>query len=221
MAIYGGPDIITDGLVLHLDAANSKSYAGSGVAWNNLNSSNYNVTLNTNPTFSANNGGYIRFSGINATLDPSIIPSGQNITISVWNQALAFQGSSLIEGTNASGTRVLNIHLPWSTAIAFWDYGDPYDRITTVQPSGDFQNWALWTFTKGGGTMSIWRNNIRLAFGNYSRSISELSNLKLGSYVNNTTYHAGNIGAFMIYNRPLASGEITQNFNALKGRFLL
>ena len=63
MGIGHGADIVRNGLVLHLDAANKKSYPGTGTAWNDL-SSNNNFTLNNSPTLS---NGYFNFDGINET----------------------------------------------------------------------------------------------------------------------------------------------------------
>lgn len=65
MSIYGGPDIITDGLVFCLDAANSKSYPGTGTAWTDLSGNDNNGTLTNGPTFDSSNGGSIVFDGVN------------------------------------------------------------------------------------------------------------------------------------------------------------
>jgi hypothetical protein len=54
-----GPRIVTDGLVLHLDAGNRKSYPGSSTAWNDLSGNDNHATLSTGPVFSsANNGNF-------------------------------------------------------------------------------------------------------------------------------------------------------------------
>ena len=71
MSVYGGPDIITDGLVLYLDAANSKSYIGTGILWNNLASSG-SITLNNGQVYSSNNQGYIIFNGSTNAIYPNI-----------------------------------------------------------------------------------------------------------------------------------------------------
>jgi hypothetical protein len=59
MSYANGPRIVTDGLVLHLDAANRKSYPGSGSTWYDLSGNGNNATLSTGPVFSsANNGNF-------------------------------------------------------------------------------------------------------------------------------------------------------------------
>jgi hypothetical protein len=62
--VEGGGNIITDGLVLLLDAANSKSYPGTGTTWTDLSRSGNNGTLINGPTFNSGNGGSIVFDGV-------------------------------------------------------------------------------------------------------------------------------------------------------------
>ena len=65
MSIAGGPDIVENGLVLHLDAADSNSYPGSGTVWTDLSGNGYNGTLTNGPTFSSSNRGGIVLDGTN------------------------------------------------------------------------------------------------------------------------------------------------------------
>jgi hypothetical protein len=64
MSVIGGPDIITDGLVLYLDAANTKSYIGSGTTWKDLSRNSNDGTLTNGPTFDSGNSGSIVFDGV-------------------------------------------------------------------------------------------------------------------------------------------------------------
>ena len=64
MSVIGGPDIITDGLVLYLDAANTKSYIGSGTTWKDLSGNSNDGTLTNGPTFDSGNSGSIVFDGV-------------------------------------------------------------------------------------------------------------------------------------------------------------
>ena len=91
MAIRGGPDIIEDGLVLHLDAADRNSYAGSGSTIYDLVDSTTNGTLTNSPTFSSANGGSISFDATNETVqlnkkaeDLNIHRSSKNFSNCVW-----------------------------------------------------------------------------------------------------------------------------------------
>jgi hypothetical protein len=65
MGFYRGANVVTSGLVLALDAANPKSYPGSGTTWSDLSRDNYTGTLTNGPTFNSANGGSIAFDGVN------------------------------------------------------------------------------------------------------------------------------------------------------------
>jgi hypothetical protein len=65
MSSSSGPDIITNGLVLSLDAANRFSYPGSGTTWTDRSGNGNNGTLVSSPTFSGGNGGSLGFNGSN------------------------------------------------------------------------------------------------------------------------------------------------------------
>ena len=65
MAYRNGPKIVTDGLVLCLDAAIGKSYPGSGTSWTDLSGNGNNGTLQNTPTFNSANGGSLIFDAAN------------------------------------------------------------------------------------------------------------------------------------------------------------
>ena len=65
MSIYGGPDIITDGLVLHLDAANRKSYPGTGTTWYDLSGNGENFGNLNGASYNSLNRGHIAYDGSN------------------------------------------------------------------------------------------------------------------------------------------------------------
>jgi hypothetical protein len=65
MGFYRGPNVVTNGLVLNLDAANTKSYVSGSTTWRDLSGNGNNGTLVNGPTFSSNYGGGIVFNGSN------------------------------------------------------------------------------------------------------------------------------------------------------------
>jgi hypothetical protein len=88
MGLSHSPSIATNGLVLCLDAANRKSYPGSGTTWTDLSGNGNNGTLTNGPTYSSANGGSLSFDGTNDVVNSttSIIDraDGQEITVSCW-----------------------------------------------------------------------------------------------------------------------------------------
>src|SRR6056300_501137 len=87
MSVFGGPDIVTDGLVLHLDAANRKSYPLSGSTIYDLSGNGNNGTFGAStaaPTFSGDNGGCLSFDGSNDYININSLTLTGNITVTAW-----------------------------------------------------------------------------------------------------------------------------------------
>ena len=86
MACNSGPDIIEDGLVLCLDAANINSYPKSGATWSDLSGNgNHGALQNMENNFDAGNKGSLTFDGSNEYVDcgyPSI--SVGKLTVNAW-----------------------------------------------------------------------------------------------------------------------------------------
>ena len=96
MSANGGPDIITNGLVLHLDAADIKSYPRTGAVWYDRSGNGNNGTLTNGPTFDSGNGGGIVFDGVDDRgTFTSPIASNSPQTYEVWVKAIP---SSLSDG---------------------------------------------------------------------------------------------------------------------------
>lgn len=70
-----GPRIVSDGLVLHLDAANQRSYVSGSTVWNDLSNNGNNGTLTNGPTFNTDSKGSIVFDGVNDTISGGTLPS--------------------------------------------------------------------------------------------------------------------------------------------------
>ena len=86
-AAGGGGGIVTNNLVLHLDAGDSSSYSGSGNTWTDLSSSNNNGTIN-GATYNSGNDGYFDFDGsndsISFTLSNDFAFGTGDFTIEAW-----------------------------------------------------------------------------------------------------------------------------------------
>ena len=88
MSFSYSPKVVTDGLVLYLDAANPKSYVSGSTAWNDVSRGGNNGTLTNGPTFNSANGGSIVFDGVNDYVAlgniSSLILANNQFTISYW-----------------------------------------------------------------------------------------------------------------------------------------
>lgn len=224
MSIIDGPRIVTSGLVLNLDAANTKSYPGSGTSWTDLSGNNNTGTLTNGPTFSSANNGQIVFDGTNDYVNITVGPTSplkitNNITVSVWFYNSSWKESNIIQGGGYG--------------FIFWTgtsiYGAAYDgkiiwgkQQTTNQVisnntySGLLNVWYNIVGTYNGTTLRLYYNGVLDKEQNNSFTF-DVSECTIGTGIDGT--FNGRISNVNVFNRVLTQSEIQQNFNALRGRF--
>ncbi len=209
MSYINGPTIVRDGLVLCLDAGNSKSYPGSGTTWTDLSGNRNNGTLTNGPTFNSDNGGSIVFDGANDYV--------QFTSVSV--QTVCFWGRMDSDIPNLAG-------LVCSTAAGDGSLRTENGSFRAVPDSNDFHNGYVSSFMINGvSNLSIASNYLVVpngrtlqqdfyvgAIGN-STSISTISHTFLGRV------YKGRVYFVCLYSRQLTNSELLQNYNALKTRF--
>jgi len=234
MSAKGGPPIITDGLVLSLDAANNKSYPGSGTVWTDLSNSGNNGTLVNGPTFNTLNGGNIVFDGSN---DHISFPTGFISTLSGCTFTSWFLKTNLLHsrvfdfGVGQYQSVLLSSRAPDSSQInnvpTFYigvTSPNTQQGINGVRPLL-LNTWYNYTITLDGGRGIMYENGIEISRNNNM----SLTPINLGLTTNNwlarsqfsDPYFQGNISYFSIHNRVLTPAEVLQNYNAVKGRFQL
>lgn len=225
MGFHRGPKIVTNGLVLYLDAANKKSYPGTGTAWTDLSGLGNTGTLTNGPTFNSGNGGSIVFDGVNDRIElgtPNSLIFTGNITIECWVKSTTASGVMLITG-NWILPSSFNYGLFWndtgsSSGLALL-VSNSFVRLTT-NPYIDGKWHHLCGVCVPGGISRLFVDSVQVA----SQSGGSISNSSyrwlIGSGDNRWPF-PGNIGYTKIYNRALSSSEILQNYNATKSRFNL
>ena len=232
MGIDYNPRTITDGLVLCLDAANTKSYPGSGTAWTDLSGSGYTGTLTNGVGYSASNGGALSFDGTNDYVDlDNFVPTLNGLTYSTecyWFKlssaqndgtafALSFDGDAYnAVGNFTSGSSNESISISKSNITAYYENGNGFYYDNT---------WHNACYVYGAGFNKLYVDanelSLRYSIGNSSttRAAYAASRFLLGNRTTDYYFSAGNIAQVSIYNRALTAAEISQNFNALRGRF--
>jgi len=219
MAILNGPGIITNGLVLALDASDKNSYPGSGTTWTDISGNNNTSTLTNGPTFSSANGGVIVFDGTNDYVDTGKTASqlgmyDQSYTAECVCYPTDFSNDRTMFGTDQAAFRQ-GLHLVFrSGAIYMGHYSSDYSA-----GSGTLNAWnhIVYRFNASTGAASIFKNGVLQGTGTISSFIGT-TNILLGSWAG-TYYFFGNIATQKIYNRALSASEILQNYNATKSRF--
>ena len=241
--VSGGESIITDQLFLNLDAANYTS----GSTWNDSSGNGHNATIASGvnaPTFNSNFGGYFDFDGSNDYMTlPTLAIAGNELTFSVWNFGIVSQMSSIIflgDTGDSSGGRILQVHLPHSGNIVYFDKGttpgsgqsgpgNQYDRINKSATNAEYQGWHHWAFTANAstGSMKIYLDGTLWHSGTgKTKTFSNVNGNVRNIGVNHTLqeggggyYHRGYISNLQIYKKELSQAEVIHNFDAMKGRF--
>lgn len=230
MAQNYGPNIITEGLILNLDAADRNSYPGSGTTWYDLSGNGYNGTLTNGPTYSTAGGGSIEFD----YTDDYVPVTGManysytnGITVAVWN----YNGGGVgpYRGVVTNGTvadRVGGFDLRYgredSGRNLYWSVRNASSTAASVTLTGDLSQWGYYVGTYDNSSVYGYKNGAFVS----SAALSGGGQLKTMS--NSTTiawspgtaeYLDGKLAVVQIYNRALSATEISQNYNQTKSRF--
>lgn len=218
MGFYRGPNTVTNGLVLALDAGNIKSYQSGSTIWYDKSGNNNNGTLTNGPTFSS---GSIVFDAVNdyITASSSLFAFGTgDFTIGVWIYPQSFSTYTHLIALSSQSDFALKANINdgqlyfyspvfttfasttgWTLSLNTWNYV-VFKRESFIAHS--FLN------SRPYGTKSGFNNNFTIQTLNiHNGHPSEYAQCKMST--------------ISIYNRALSAAEILQNYNATKGRFNL
>jgi hypothetical protein len=237
MAGVYGNKVVTDGLVCYIDAANIKSYPGSGTTCVDLTSNGNNGTLTNGPTFDSANGGSIVFDGVNDSInfnDNDGLDGFSEYTLSAWVYINSFATYNAIFHKWGWGG--------YAYFLGIWDgfglnkqifVGENYG----VDTGGEVGNYGV--VSNSSLSTGIWYNITytsttahRKCYINGTLDKSDVNDWRGGNIINsgydlNIGTHADapeytncKISNITIYNRALSDDEVLQNYNAIKNRFI-
>jgi hypothetical protein len=218
MALAHSPSITTSGLVLCLDAGNTKSYPGSGTTWTDLSGNGNNGTFVNTPTYSSSNKGSIIFDSTDYVTTSAVVESATNSNLQTFSGWLV--GDGALFGSNASG--IGQNHLRASLSGTTLTYRVSYyggaageiDDTTTVSP---FSINNIVIVKTAAEKYDVYFNAVKV-MNQVTKKASVSTSFYPGLYYSGS-YNNGTVCNYMIYNRALTASEIQQNFNALRGRF--
>ena len=229
MSVLCGPDISESGLVLYLDAANIKSYPGTGTVWTDLSGNGNTGTLINGPTFSSANGGSISFDGSNDYVNCGATNPLFNFGINDFTFLCHFQ--SLRNGAHNSFI-AKDTTLP--TANGWVVTKNDSNRIEAHIDGSWYSDGTAPTLTDSNfhQLAAVFKRASNVYFYidalNYGvksiadKAASSLTNsypLMIGNSIRAANFYNGLISSVSIYSRALTAAEILQNYNALKGRY--
>ena len=230
--------IVTNGLVLHLDAGNTASYPGNGTTWNDLSGNGNNFTLNNPLAFNNSGPKYMDFNGsFGASFRSTNITLSNTVTYMIWTRVKSSTGDwrtlTRAEGGSynhhvifESGSNRLGMYnnSGQNSPGAFVDSG----FSQTSLPNYGTSNWVClyWRFNTFSPYYQFSYNDTPGTIrGSSTQTGSQYWTTGFGSLgAYNATSGSpaqfwGDIAAFYVYNRVLSDNELLQNFNATKSRF--
>ena len=235
MGLFHSPKIATDGLILNLDAGNTKSYPGSGTTWTDLSKENNHATL-SNFTVGSLNGGTLTADGANsvATINASASLQPASITMEVMckpiynNQNFA----NVISYPPNDDTH----QSPWMIYAIYLRHiaGDITSRQVHTRISGaahysssgffDFGVWNHMVITFHNQAIKYYRDGVLFdtdtnSAATISYSGYENQNVFIGQNPSGSEDFEGEYSNVKLYNRALTDAEVKQNFEAIRGRF--
>jgi hypothetical protein len=229
MAVNTRNSIVTNGLVLTLNATDRNSYPGSGNTWRDLSGNGYNSTLVNGPTFSSANNGSIVFDGVNDNvLDPTVNYNSynNNFTANVWIKANTTSGNNGIVGWGSGGVAP---YYTWALSLSDSKFATQIYNGTNHFINSDIieiNKWYNAAFVVyQSGLMELYINSTKfsaLGSSNLIRSRTDQYDRTIIGANPNTSQPTlnGNVALTQIYNRALSAQEVQQNYDALKSRYL-
>lgn len=241
MAFGNGPKVVTDGLVLALDAADKNSYPGSGTTWRDVSGNNNHCTLYNGVTFNTVNGGVLTFDGIDdyvASINNINLTSYDYVAVEIFYKsnnvstvAMVFEHTpnwnsntgGLGLAINSDGNNVAaNInHTNHNTEVArnyqaidntLWNNNlNLYSRISDSTGRLSYTNGVITSFVSTGGYATTTTTN---AGGSFANAI-----FYIGSRAGTGAFFNGNISSLKIYGFKIDAIQSLQNYNAQKSRF--
>lgn len=225
MAVSAGPDIVENGLILCLDAANPRSYPKTGTGWFGLKETSVIGTLtNMSENYLSTNMGILNFDGIDDFVRiNSTISLSNTFTISSFIRLFGTNSDTVVYGPDANGCDNwfgINSNRIFLYSTETTDVNNFSVVGTTILDTSR----TRWYFI----TATINVNNVKLYLDTNQEATSTVA-FNIGSWSSAVSigrrctvtqrYFSGDISCIFAYNRVLSIDEITQNFNALRGRF--
>jgi len=219
--------IVTDSLVMDLNAGNASSYPGTGTLWTDLSGQNNNATLVNGPTFSSSNGGVISFDGTNDSAQwasDGAITTNLNTwyndttrTLQMW-----INFSNLNQGLLQSITSLSFDEVQRGFAISNSRWALQSTSFSTIGNALSTNTWYFVTLLRTGvDSWTIYQGTTNLGNVTSDPGATVLGEdyqfqLMCNGYGN---HKQGTVGQVLFYNKVLSAAEIENNYNATKGRF--
>jgi len=219
---YRGPNIVTRGLVLHLDAASPNSYysPNGGTVWKDVSGNGNDGTLVNSPSYSEHTSKRFQFDGTNTKVsinsDAGVLLENE-MSADIWFNLASY--STVLAGDifYNDGGYVLFVGSSTQVATSFHSTAAA-DIPQTTGGSISLNTWTNLAMVRDGITVEWYQNGVSI--GTDTDPGGYMLITTVGGFRIRTQYRTdGDIASFRVYNRALTAQEVLQNFNSTKDRF--
>ena len=224
MAQHYGPNIVTDGLVLCLDAADKNSYPGSGTTVSDLSGNNNSLTLSTAAIGTDNSGTLTYASSRTSDLSSTLISDGESFMMSMWVYMTSDSArGGIFQRKNDSPYNGISFGKGGGGG-AYGDIRDASSNAITIGLTQYLNTWVEYAlrFNAATKTLDGFENGALVSSdtnASFTNTLgSNQQNLAIG-WRPPSSYFIGQLACIKIYNRALTAAEVSQNFNAQRSRF--
>ena len=225
MGAFGGPDIVTDGLVFAVDAGSTRSYPGSGTTTTSLVGSATGA-LNNGVGFTSSFGGGFTFDGAddNISIGSSILNVDAFTVEAIVNiTSIGNNNKTIFSAGNgsSSGIWLLKHRSGLGNRLIFHGYDGVNPRVDVQSTNAipDAEN-AYVAVTFNGTSYQLYINGVADGNSVSDNKVGATSSNFIASF-NGGAEAAGTIYAVRLYNKALSATEVAQNFNSQKTRFVI
>ena len=214
-----GPNIVRNGLIFELDAADKNSYPGAGTLWKDLSINSYNGTLTNGPTYTSANNGAIVFDGVDdlVVFSNSLISVPSSHTVMIWFFVSTMIPSAIGYANLFAADSNQGIYVYSANGVnGYINFYTAGDNLSSTQVP--VNQWVHVAVVCNAGTVNYYFNGALDSNSNINGVAYNADRIGGDS---SSEYLTGKIANVTVYNRALNRSEILQNYNATKGRFNL
>ena len=216
MGTFTGPNIVTDGLLIAIDAGSGRSYSGSGTSVSNIiDDSTY--TLQNSLSKVSDKGGTWDYDGTDDYISGPSMSFGTLLVYTIAFWARRDSENKMYISTNNGN---------------FYWYGDNSWRYVTAGTAAEYYypksvsipvgTWGYYVATYDGANTKIYRQGVYEGAKATTGSVNiDSLTWQFGKHASSGSFYFNGLGGDIFwYNKALTQAEVTQNFNAQKSRFL-
>ena len=224
MAFFHSPNIVTDGLVLCLDAGDQISYPGSGGTWTDMSGNGNDGTIRYATFSTASGSEAIVFDGNDDLIDVGDIGDvfGTSFAVDLWIYPENLTARQEFIGQKVDGDNW------WRFGIDSSGEGGNYEidvevsdsRVVALNPDKSFviNKWQHIVLSRNSSDWNFYLNGALDVTASDADTIPDMAaSVNIGKAVDSS--YEGQMAVVRVYNRYLTAAEILQNYNAQRGRF--